>query len=183
MCVAPKRQFVHFGSFEAKNVHGQCVRKPERGGDANRAPHLFTRWSSLCQSPLSPCILSGGLCAEHKDVRCVPQLRVRIYELLNYSSQLPPRASVISQAEFSVCLESKAPFPYLYFPSPVLPVSSHGGLGTHNAPFSGWGRLGDGVAATGSPCPCPQGAADSPSHYPRYGWQHHWSGQENEKGN
>lgn len=39
------------GSFEAKNVHGQCVRS---GGKGRYDPHLFTRWSSLCSSLLSP---------------------------------------------------------------------------------------------------------------------------------
>ncbi len=64
-----------------------------------------------------------------------------------------------------------------------LPVLSHRGRGTHNAPLFGGGRQGNGASANGFPWPCPQGEADSPSHYPWYGWQHHWSGQGNERGN
>ncbi len=114
----------------------------EAGRKPDTDPHLFTRWSLPCSSLVSPSLfpspsvclfpslsvlpLSGGLCAAHKDgPACIPQLRVRSFELLNYSSHPPPRASVISQAEFSVCLESKAPFPYLYFPPPPLFFPPH----------------------------------------------------------
>lgn len=147
---------------------------------------------SVCLFPsLSVLPLSGGFCAAHKDVQHVsPSCTSGAMNcLITAATPLPEHPSSVKQnflsvwsarLHFHICIF------LLFFPPflvSFLPALSHRGRSTHNAPLSGGGRQGDGAAATGFPWPCPQGEADSPSHYPWYGWQHHWSGQGNERGN
>lgn len=155
----------------------------EGGGNANSDPHLFTRWSPLCPS-LSPslffysllslCFLSRGLCVECKDVQRVsPSCASGTMNcLITAASSLQGHPSSVKQNflsvwsprhHFHICI-FLLPVP-LFYPFRVTGALAHK-MFLVEAGREMEGRQGDGVAATGSPWPCPQGAADSPSHYP-----------------
>ncbi len=163
----------------------------EAGRKPDTDPHLFTRWSLPCSSLVSPSLfpspsvclfpslsvlpLSGGLCAAHKDgPACIPSCASGAMNcLITAATLLPEHPSSAKQnflsvwnprLHFHICIFLLLLSFFLLIS--FLPVLSHRGRGTHNAPLFGGGRQGNGASANGFPWPCPQGEADSPSHYP-----------------
>lgn len=139
------------GSFEAKNVHGQCVGSEGKARYRPAPVHqvvlamlVLSPFPSVCLFPsLSVLPPSGGLCAAHKDVQRVsPSCASGAMNcLITAATPIPEHPSSVKQnflsvwsprLHFHICI-----FLLLLLLVSFLPVLSHRGRGTHNAPLSG----------------------------------------------